>query len=761
MANDDQELREIFMEEATDLVASISATLREWEGDLQNLNKIADLKRDLHTLKGSARMVGLPMVGTLTHEIETLCEALVKNEVPVTKEVFDLICVGQDQIAVMIEILRNNEIPAEATELIQKFHAYLPETASPSNVPKTVEKPPEKPPMNVSSNPETATKPVEVIRVKADTVEKLNNLSTENSMLRVGLEQQVLLFNTGLINVKMSIKRFGTQLNNLNSEIEQLPPVPPQDRRQYNLKLLLEQLSNSLKETQMDLEQSLKALADTNAKMENQILQQTKIGAELQQRLTNIRLTPFMSIVPRLSRIARQISTELNKKIEFKVTKSEGEMDRTVLEQLVPSLEHILRNAIDHGIEDPTKRLAANKSETGTIEVSFVRVGSNVSIEIKDDGGGIPPNVIRAKAINLGLLKPDVSVSDEEVIRYIMEPGFSTREVVTEISGRGVGMDVVNTAVKEMGGNLTIKSEVGVGTKMIIRFPFTISLNRVLIFNEQEQLLGILLANIDSVANVPVQILQESSATIGEKTYALFYLGALLNTEQKKFRIPKKGMLPVLLFDEAEFPMAIVIDNILYSRDLVVQALGPQFKLSNEYVGATTLGDGRVVFILDTYRLSMQAKALRESQKIMAAVTASPENDAYTDTSPLKFLESELILVVDDSISARTMTKQLLERNQFRVVTATDGMDALEIMEREIPDLIVSDIDMPRMDGLELVSSLKQDPRCKDIPIIMVTSRTGEHLESVNQLGIEHLLAKPYDENELLTLINKMLEKKV
>jgi chemosensory pili system protein ChpA (sensor histidine kinase/response regulator) len=711
-------------------------------------------------------MVGLPMVGTLTHEIETLCEALAKNAVPLTKEVFDLICIAQDQIALMIETLRNNETPNEAIEVIQKIHAYLHQTEHTGSDIPSVHKNSEKAPVQVHQQEElkseTTTKPVEVMRVRTEIVERLNGLSTENSMLRVGLEQQLLMFNTGLLNVKRSIKRFATQLNHLNSEIEQLPPMPlEQERRQPNVKFLLEQLSHSLKETQTDLEQSLRVLADTNARMENQVLQQTKISTELQQRLTNIRLTPFVSIVPRLSRIARQISTELNKKIEFKITKSEGEMDRTVLEQLVPSMEHILRNAIDHGIEDTEKRLASNKPEIGTIEVSFVRVGSNVSIEIKDDGGGIPPNVIRAKAIKLGLLKPDISVSDEEVIRYIMEPGFSTREVVTEISGRGLGMDVVNTAVNEMGGNLTIQSEVGVGTKMIIRFPFTISLNRVLIFNIQEQLIGILLANIESVSNVPAQILQESSVTIGEKTYELFYLGALLNTEQKKFRIPKKGLLPVLLFNDLEYPVAIVIDNILYSRDLVVQALGPQFKLSNEYVGATTLGDGRVVFILDTYRLSMQAKAVRESVRMMADVTTQPEENVYTDMQSLKFLESELVLVVDDSISARTMTKLLLERNQFRVIMATDGMDALEKMEREIPDLIISDIDMPRMDGLEFVFSLQQNAAYKDIPIIMVTSRTGEHVKRANELGITHLLAKPYDENVLLSLMNKLLEKKI
>lgn len=743
MGNDDQELRDIFMEEATDLVASVSVTLRAWENDLHDLKKISDVKRDLHTLKGSARMVGFSMIGTLTHELETLCEALAKKKTPTDKHVFDLICLGHDQIALMIEALRKNETPLEAIDLIEKFHAYLPSAEA-----VVLQKTEEQKVKSTETPLNPAGHPVEIVRVRADVLEKLNSLSTENSMMRIGLEQKITLLNTGLLEIRQCVKRFEGQLNDLNIELEQNQDV----RHQW---LPLEQLSNSLRETNTDLENITKELLGSCTQIESDVLRQARTNAELQQRLTTTRLVPFQSIVPRLSRIARQISSELNKKVDFKVTQSEGDMDRTVLEQLVPSLEHILRNAVDHGIESVTDRLRNKKSEVGKIEVSFIRSGSNVAIEIQDDGGGISPEIIRRKAITLGLLKADDVVSDEEVVRYIMEPGFSTREVITEISGRGVGMDVVNTAVKEMGGNVTIRSDVGIGTKMIIRFPFTISLNRVLIFSMQNQLLGILLSNIESVFRIEVKALQESVVQLADRSYPLLYLGELLNAEQKQFRAPKKNTIPVLLCGDVEYPMAIAVDSVLYSRDLVVQALGPQFKLSNEYVGATTLGDGRIVFVLDPHHLSMNAKALKGSLSNNAEVMATPEL-----SKKIKFMKPALILVVDDSMSARAVTERLLERNHFKVISAIDGIDALEKIAQTIPDLIVSDIDMRGMDGLEFAISLQRDPRYKHIPLVMVTSRHHEHRKRTEELQIAHVLAKPYQEQEFLMLINQLLEKK-
>lgn len=754
MASADQELREIFLEEATDLVSSISHTLQAWENDLQNLQKISDLKRDLHTLKGSARMVGLPMVSTLTHELESLCEALSKHQVPVDKSVFELIGLGQDQILSMLETLKQNKTPVEALDLIEKFHAYLPKSEI---VEQLVE---QKKEGSLDIVQVVGRKANEMIRVRTDVLEKLNSLSTENSMARIGIEQQLSLLNAELFTMKQNIKRLENQLNSLDLEIERTHSLLGSSDKN-TVRSSMGQLNNSLKETHLDLEESTKVLLDACSKMETQILQQSRILTELQQRLTNTRLTPFESIVPRLSRIVRQISSELEKKVDFKITKSQGEMDRTVLEQLLPSLEHILRNAIDHGIESVEERLKYKKTEVGNIKLCFVRTGSNVSIEISDDGAGIQPDVIRRKAIQLGFLKSEEVVNDEEVIRYIMEPGFSTREVVTEISGRGVGMDVVNTAVKELGGNITIRSVVGMGTKMTIRFPFTISLNRILLFSVQNQVLGILLANIANVFTISSEALKKSVITLGEKNYPIVYLGALLHAEQKKMRIPKKTTFPVLLCDNSEYPVAIIIDNILYSRDLVVQALGPQFKLSNEFVGATTLGDGRIVFILDTYRLSMNIKALREDEHISENSFGDTEYPITLEQHAVTLVESELILVVDDSVSARTATKQLLAQQHFRVRLATDGLDALEKIEYELPALVISDIDMPRMNGLEFVKLLKEDVRYQEIPVIIVTSRTEEHLENLKLLGITHVLTKPYQSNELLELVERLLEENI
>ena len=742
MGNDDQELKDIFMEEATDLVASVSVTLRAWENDLHDLKKISDVKRDLHTLKGSARMVGFSTLGTLTHELETLCEAVAKNQISIDKSVFDLICFGHDQLSLMVECLKKNETPPEVTDIIEKFHAYLP-TAEAVVPKKTKEQ--QATPIESPKNP--IGHAVEIVRVRADMLEKLNSLSTESSMVRIGLEQKITVLNSGLLEMKQCVKRFEWQLNDLNIELEQNQDI----RHKW---FPLEQLINSLRETNVDLDNINKELFGSCTQMENDALRQARINAELQQRLTTTRLVPFESIVPRLSRIARQISSEINKKVDFKVIQSQGDMDRTVLEQLVPSLEHILRNAIDHGIESFSDRMKNKKSEVGKIEVRFVRSGSTIAIEVQDDGAGISPDIIRRKAIHLGLMKANSVVSDEEVIRYILEPGFSTREEVTEISGRGVGMDVVSTAVKEMGGNLTIRSEVGVGTKITIRFPFTISLNRILIFSMQNQLLGMLLSNVESVSSINVKALKESTVKLENKIYSLVYLGELLNAEQKQFRAPKKNTIPILLCGDVEYPTAIAVDSVLYSRDLVVQALGPQFKLRNEYVGATTLGDGRIVFVLDPHHLSMNAKALKGSLSNNDEVMATPEV-----SEKIKFMKPALILVVDDSMSARAVTERLLEHNHFQVITATDGIDALEKIAQTIPDLIVSDIDMRGMDGLEFAMSLQQDPQYKDIPLVMVTSRPHEHRKRIEELKIAHVLEKPYQEEEFLMLINQLLKK--
>jgi len=772
MANDkiDQNILQIFIEEATDLVVALTATLGQWEHDLNNLSEIQNLKRDLHTLKGGARMVKQPDIGTLAHELETYVDALAKGEIKIDRPAFDLVYEAIDRLNSMVESLRKSETVNPAQDLIDKFHSRLPkiETFAKEPLPKEPEKKTDKKEeISESKKDEPSTKPTtgqvpEVIRISIDLIEKLNSLSTENSLVRVGLEQYGMLFRSHLQDMKLGTKRIEGQLEALNSEVENwversffeatqnLPAVEYQTRLQTAYSMV-EQFNASIRETNTDFINVLKEMMVILTSQDALLLTHSRISTELQRRVASTTLVPFESVVPRLGRIVRQISSELHKQVNFEVTKSEGEMDRVILERLIPSLEHILRNALDHGIELPAERKKRGKPEVGRIEISFARVGSMILIEIKDDGGGIDLAAIRKKAISQGMLDQEATYTDDEIIRIILVPGFSTREAVTEVSGRGVGMDVVNIAIKEMGGNLSITSELGKGTSMTLRFPFTISLNRILLFKMQDEILGILLATLDNVENIQAVELEKGEFQHAGKNYSLHYLGALLHPEKKSVVLPKKAIFPVLLFSGSDYAMAIIVDEVLYNRELVVQSLCGQFKLSHEFSGATQLGDGRVVFLLDPFALSAKAKALSAKEKKPTKLVMK------SGRNPKQIWA----MVVDDSVSVRTVTQHILERNHFHVITAKDGVDALEKLETHIPDIIVLDIDMPHMDGFEFVETMRKNDKYKNIPVIVATSSVKKHQKRAEELHLSNIVEKPYQETSLLSMLKSLLGKRL
>jgi chemosensory pili system protein ChpA (sensor histidine kinase/response regulator) len=767
MGDQDSELLEIFLEEAADLIGSLSTILGDWGNDLNNLSKIADLKRDLHTLKGSARMMGQASVGTLAHEMETLSEALVKGQIPVERTVFDQIVLGMDHISIMIEAIRKKESPPAPDRILKGFHELLstdeknPVATPPSSDPEGTKA--ERP--LVTETAKTGNTVAEVIRIRTTLVELLNTLSTENNMVRVGFEQHIVNFGCYVQELKHEFKRLDGQLNNLSSEIQnfigsrelQARIEGMSDPLAQEIEQLssLYQMSSVIKETTTDVASTLKGLNETHGMMGSLLLNQTRIGTELQHRLSDTRLVPFESIVPRLSRIARQVAMELKKQVDFKVMKSEGEMDRTVLEHLVPSLEHILRNALDHGIESIEERRRLGKPEKGKIEINFTRKGSVAEIEVKDDGAGINTHAVRKKAITVGLLAPDAIVSDEEVVRFIMEPGFSTREAVTEVSGRGVGMDVVNTAIKKMGGSLSILSESGIGSRMIIRFPFTTSLNRVLLFKIRHETFGVLLNSIEGVAGMPVETMEQllknkvSIFKNGGKSYHLHYLGSLLESQKQTLHLKKKQMVSVILVPSAEYPLALIVDSILYSRELLVQSLGTQFKLTNDYSGATLLGNGHAILIVDTNTLCTKAKVLKAEEKEVLEISKG---------RPIEALGKGLVMIIDDSISARSVTKRLLEHHHYRVMTAKDGLDGLQQLEVQIPDILLVDIDMPRMNGFEFASTVREDEKYKHIPIIVLTALASSvRRKQAKEMKLDAFIEKPFEEPQLLLTIQSLL----
>lgn len=771
----DSELLTIFIEEALDLNQSISLNLLHWKEDFTHTSFLTQIKRDLHTLKGGARMVEQNAIATLSHELESYCDFFIAQQKPISLEQYGLISRIFDHLSLMIESLKTKEeipYPTSDNEALKKS-LYIQEPSEPSfNVAKTeaLTLPTTKEPIESNAVKKTERKAEistldEVIRVRAALLDNLNTLSLEESMSRIGMEQQLRMIGALINEMKVGDTRLIEQIDVLEKELSNIIKTgkvdlkgklhPSEGELESEKYTALDRMISGLREIVTDSGNLLKGVNDIRLNMENLLASQSRSNTELQNKLTDTRLVSFETVVPRLTKIVRQISSELNKKIDFSISKVEGEMDRTTLEHLIPSFEHILRNAIDHGIESEEERKESQKPPMGKIEIGFYRSGSTVSIEITDDGRGIDVESIRKKAISMNMLDPNQQVSETELVHFILKPGFSTRESVSEISGRGVGLDVVNAAIKEMGGLISISSKKGLGTKFTLSFPFTTSLNRVLVFKVGEQVFGILLSFIEGVERVDLKTLQEFMQkktpvfVSAHKPYYLHYLQFLIELDVSQLILEKRKDFPVILIPSNEYPMALVVDELLYSKELIIQSLGAQFKFLDECSGATLLGNGKVVLILDPVSLMNKARGTMTQEK---------KSIEFSEKRKIKSGADIVILVVDDSLTIRAVTKRFLERHKFEVMTAQDGLDALQQMEKQIPDLILLDIDMPRMDGFEFSIAARKDERFKHIPIIVITSRPSEkHKKQAKMLDLEGFIEKPFQEASLLEAIDELL----
>ncbi|MNM62898.1 Chemotaxis protein CheA [compost metagenome] len=481
--------------------------------------------------------------------------------------------------------------------------------------------------------------------------------------------------------------------------------------------------------------------------------QQARVNSELQEGLMRTRMVPFERLVPRLQRVVRQVSSELGKQVELVIGNAEGEMDRSVLERMMAPLEHMLRNAVDHGLESREARLAAGKPEQGLISLNLLHEGADIVIEMTDDGAGVPLEAVRRKAIKRGLLDPAAVLSDHEIMQFILQPGFSTAEKITQISGRGLGMDVVHEEVKQLGGSMMIESNPGKGARFLIRLPFTVSINRGLMVHYGDEQYAIPLNTIEGIVRVPPAELEACYQLdpphyqYAGHRYELRYLGELLQGATQPKLLGQSLPLPVLLVHSHDQQYAVQVDGLAASREIVVKSLGPQFAGVQGLSGATLLGDGRVVLILD---LLGQLRGLQQ-QLVLHHRGSDGQRRENLGSVPARPL---LVMVVDDSVTVRKVTGRLLERHGMNVLTAKDGVDAMALLQEHRPDILLLDIEMPRMDGFEVATQIRHDPKLKDLPIIMITSRTGQkHRDRAMAIGVNDYLGKPYQESVLLQSI--------
>jgi len=774
----DPEVLEIFLEEAGEIMDQLEQLLDDWRKEPANHHFNQEAQRALHTLKGGARLSQLSELGDKAHAFETRLIDLGGNAPDDSQ--WQAITEDHDAIIGLVSAIRNrfesgapviapSQTPSDSTQpepaSEQPAEAPAPQPEAPAK-PAPEQSRPAKAPAKIRNKAAEAQRAAqETIRVSAPLLDELVNLAGETSITRGRLEQQTSDFSHTLDEMAATIERLREQLRRMDIETEAQilfraeqehgpdygDDFDPLEMDRYSS---IQQLSRALSESSSDLADLRETLADRVRDTETLLVQQSRINTELQEGLMKTRMIPFASMVPRLRRIVRQISGELGKKVDFDVRNAEGEMDRNILERMIAPLEHMLRNALDHGIETPEERKKAGKPATGEVTLSLTREGGDVVLRMIDDGKGIPADVIRDKAIRQGLMRANEELSEREILQFILQPGFSTAQQVTQISGRGVGMDVVGSEIKQLGGSLDIDSALGRGTTFTVRLPFTVSVNRALMVATGEDFYAIPLNTIEGIVRVSTYELEEyykPDAPMYEyagQQYRLQYLGSLLNSDHHPKLQGQALPLPVILVRGAEQPMALQVDHLMGSREIVVKSLGPQFSTVRGVSGATILGDGNVVVILDLPAM-IRSDILSERQRL-ANLEKARETSRYEE-------KITTVMVVDDSVTVRKVTSRLLERNGMEVITAKDGLDAVAQLQDHRPDIILLDIEMPRMDGFEVASFVRHDDNLKETPICMITSRTGEkHRERALSIGVNEYLGKPFQEAELLDTIKRL-----
>ncbi|MDH5571648.1 MAG: Hpt domain-containing protein [Gammaproteobacteria bacterium] len=596
------------------------------------------------------------------------------------------------------------------------------------------------------------------IRVKADLLDSLVNFAGEVSIYRARMEQQTNSFSTNLSELDDTVARLRAQLRQFEIETETQIQFRQEetasksheefDPLEFDRFTHMQHLSRGMLESLSDLDSLRNILANINRESETLLLQQSRVNTELQEGLMRTRLVPFSGQAPKLRRIIRKTSDELGKKVELHLAGLESELDRTVMDKIIPSLEHMLRNAVAHGIESPGQRMAAGKHQQGNVYLSFNREGADIIITISDDGNGINIEAIRKKAVARGMLRANAVVNDDILLNMIMEAGFSTAEEITQIAGRGVGLDVVNAAIKQLGGIIDIKTEQGRGTTFTITLPLTLAISRALMVNAGDENFAIPLLSVQGVERISAEdilaILENEHPVydwLGEE-YKVMSLAQIIGLQQTVI-LPEGKKLPLLMFSSGEYHAAIQVDALLGSREVVIKPVGPQLSALQGVSGATIMGDGSVMLILDLGSLVRQTLS-KELRSVIAeeVVSARPT-----------------IMIVDDSITVRKVTSRLLERHDYLVMTAKDGVDALSQLHEIQPDVVLLDVEMPRMDGFELATNMRNDDVLKSIPIIMITSRTGEkHRERAMNIGVNMYMGKPFNEDELLKNIRTFVD---
>ena len=747
----DEQLLPLFIEEALDLNQSIAAQLHSWRNDPADGEAPRRLARLFHSLKGSARMAGAMNLGELTHAIETrMQQAQDAGSAPL--QLIDDIDNAFDVIVQIVEGLQRGEAAESTIEIADAAATEIASAGTPQpapGIPSTQAEAPE---------PETeAAAQRAMLRVRADLIDRLVNEAGELSIARSRIEGEMRAIKESLLDLTENVIRLRRQLRDIELQAElQMQSRAGQSAEQHvdfdplefdrftRFQELTRMMAESVNDVATVQQNLLKNLDDANAA----IVAQARLNREVQQELMSVRMVPFGSVVDRLYRIVRQAAKEVGKRANLEIRGAQLELDRTVLDKMLAPLEHMLRNAVAHGLEDTSTRLAKGKPEIGEISLKLAQEGNEIIVSLADDGAGLDLERLRERGLEAGLLTADAAIDPTRVVDLIFAPGISTAAEVSQLSGRGIGMDVLKSEVTSLGGRIEVLSSPDQGTTFRLYLPLTLAVTKALLVRSGKRHYAIPSVMIAQVLDLKEPALADiraaREAVWAGNPYPFGYLPHLLGETQA---LPeKRSRYWVLLLRSGSKRIALQVDELLGNQEIVVKNIGPQLARVIGIDGATVLGNGQVVLILNPI-------ALASRDRMAAAVSPVPTvrepqvSDSVTGAVPT-------IMIVDDSLTVRKVTSRLLAREGYQVMAAKDGVDALEQLVALVPDVLLVDIEMPRMDGFEFTRNVRADKRLQSIPIIMITSRTADkHRQYAFELGVNHYLGKPYQEDELLGLV--------
>jgi len=779
----DADLFPIFEEEALELLPQLQARLRDWAQTPDDLDAASACMRTLHTFKGGARLAGAMRLGEMAHRLETAIEHRASRAALETSDIEPLLGRVDTMSAAFEALCKPEAAPATVAPAPGKpadTATGLPiepgiAAAARADRPPAANEPTAAPALQqaaaidwarFSSGPAAALplsdKPAgaaAAVRVRAALLDRLVNQAGEVSITRARIDADVRQMQSSLSDLTDSLERMRRQLRDIelqadtqiSSRLEAAKAsslaFDPLEMDRYTR---FQELTRFLAESVNDVATLQRGLQRTLQSTEDELAAQARLTRDLQDDLLRTRMVEFESAADRLYRTVRQASKDAGKPVRLDIVGGAIEVDRGVLERLVGPFEHLLRNSVAHGIESPERRAAAGKDRSGTITISVTHEGNEVGVDVRDDGAGLDLARIRERAVARGLIAGDAELADAELANLIFRPGFSTAETVTELAGRGVGLDVVLAEVNAMGGRIETASTPGQGSSFRLLVPLTTAVTQVVMLRCGEVMVAVPSTLVEVVKRVPVAEIEAAYAsaacTVGDNVLPFYWLAALL---QSGHRGATSGRTqPVVVVRSAAQRVALHVDEVLGNQEVVVKNLGPQLSRLPGLAGVTLLPSGAVTLIYNPVALAtLYGDVARQRMRATTPADSAPEVVVAAPRAPL-------VLVVDDSLTVRKVTQRLLLREGYRVTLAKDGMDALERLAEERPAVMLSDIEMPRMDGFDLLRNVRADERLSSLPVIMITSRIAQkHRDLAAELGADHYLGKPYSEEELLSLV--------